>query len=62
MFNAGLGVSWQDNQKEFKAFESVQTWSEYVAARGFRDVGARLLQANDPTDNTLMAFVKKETS
>jgi FAD/FMN-containing dehydrogenase/SAM-dependent methyltransferase len=62
VFNAGLGVSCQDNDKEFKAFDSAQAWSDYITARGFRDVGARLLQANDPTDNTLMAFVKKEAS
>jgi FAD/FMN-containing dehydrogenase/uncharacterized membrane protein YhaH (DUF805 family)/SAM-dependent methyltransferase len=58
VFNSGLGVSWADNAKEFKGFESAQAWSDYVCARGFRPVGTRLLQANDPTDNTLMAFVK----
>lgn len=58
VFNCGLDVKWPDNQKEFKAFDSVQAWSDYVTARGFRDVGVRLLQANDPSDNTLMAFVR----
>lgn len=59
VFNCGLGVSWQDNAKEFKCFNSVQAWSDYLTARGFRDTGRRLLQANDPTDNTLLAFVKE---
>jgi SAM-dependent methyltransferase len=59
VFNAGLGVSWAENAKEFKAFNSTEAWSKYLVARGFRDVGARLLQANDPSDNTLMAFTKE---
>lgn len=59
VFNAGLGVSWTDNAKEYKAFNSVEAWSRYLTERGFRDQGARLLQANDPSDNTLMAFVKE---
>ncbi len=58
VFNCGLGVSWQDNEKEFKSFKSVQAWIAYLAERGFRDAGPRLLQANDPTDNTLLAFIR----
>lgn len=58
VFNAGLGVSWDDSAKEFKRFDSADAWSQYLQARGFRAHGPRLLQQNDPSDNTLMAFVK----
>ena len=60
VFNLGLGVTWPVNQGEFKRFRSADGWSEYLAGRGFRDLGPRLLQLNDPTDNMLMAFVKTD--
>lgn len=62
VFNLGLGVSWPVNQQEFKRFLSTDEWSQYLTARGFRDLGPRLLQLNDPTDNTLMAFVKTDAA
>jgi SAM-dependent methyltransferase len=58
VFNAGLGVPWEANRQELRCFASVDHWSGYLAARGFTDTGKRLLQANDPSDNTLLAFVK----
>jgi len=58
VFNAGLDVPWQTNAAEIKHFRSADEWCQYVVARGFTSVGKRLLQANDPTDNTLMAFAK----
>jgi FAD/FMN-containing dehydrogenase/uncharacterized membrane protein YhaH (DUF805 family) len=60
VFNLGLGASWATNQKEFRRFRSISEWSQYLIERGFRDLGARVLQQNDPTDNTLMAFVKTD--
>jgi hypothetical protein len=61
VFNAGLGVPWSANSQEVKHFRSAEDWSKFVVERGFRDAGQRLLQANDPTDNTLMCFVKPTT-
>jgi hypothetical protein len=58
--NAGAGVSWEQNREERRHFTSVKERSHYLAARGFRDTGKRLLQANDPTDNTLMMFVRTD--
>jgi SAM-dependent methyltransferase len=58
VFNAGLDVPWQTNAQEVKHFRSADEWSRYVVDRGFEEKGMRLLQANDPTDNTLMCFVK----
>ncbi|HEX8173403.1 MAG TPA: FAD-binding protein [Thermoanaerobaculia bacterium] len=56
VFNAGLGVPWDVNAKELRHFASVETWARFLGERGFRDTGARILQAHDPSDNTLMAF------
>lgn len=60
VFNQGLSVPWDENQQEFKCFESADHWSDYVVARGFKDLGSRLLQDHDPSINTLMAFEKTE--
>jgi len=58
VFNAGLGEPWSRNAAEPRFFEPVATWSERLAAAGFRDSGRRLRQPGDPTDNLLMAFSK----
>ncbi len=60
VFNAGINVDWETNQKELRHFNSIDHWSKYLEDRGFRNIGQRLLQANDPSDNTLMAFVKED--
>lgn len=62
VFNAGLGESWETNQSELRYFESVETWSKRLDKAGFTDSGHRLLQANDPTANTLLCFVKREAA
>ena len=59
VFNAGLGEPWQTNADELRLFASVSEWSCRLDAAGFSDSGCRILQANDPTDNTLLAFVKR---
>jgi FAD/FMN-containing dehydrogenase/uncharacterized membrane protein YhaH (DUF805 family)/SAM-dependent methyltransferase len=58
VFNAGLGVPWEVNRQERRHFAPIATWVSRLHAAGFRDAGQRLLQAHDPSDNTLMAFVK----
>jgi ubiquinone/menaquinone biosynthesis C-methylase UbiE len=58
VFNLGLGVSWETNASEFKSFKSIETWSSIISGYGFKDSGARILQENDPTDNTLVSFIK----
>jgi len=61
VFNAGLGIPWAQNQAELRDFAPMQRWIDALAAAGLTASGKRLLQANDPTDNTLMSFVKGET-
>ena len=58
VFNAGLGVPWMTNQQELRFFVSVAEWMRRLQAAGLRHFGERLLQAHDPSDNTLMAFAK----
>ena len=59
VFNAGLGESWETNLAELRYFEPVETWVRRLDAAGFDDSGHRVLQDNDPTDNTLLCFVKR---
>jgi len=56
VFNAGLGVPWEVNRRELRRFAPLAHWIAVSAEHGLRDLGGRQLQANDPTDNTLMAF------
>jgi FAD/FMN-containing dehydrogenase len=59
VFNLGLGVPFEVDAAEPRHFESVATWVERVERAGFVDGKARLLQANDPSKNVLMAFTKE---
>ena len=58
VFNAGLGVAWEQDRSELRLFEGVDFWVSQVTAAGFSDSKQRLLQANDPSLNTLMCFFK----
>lgn len=57
VFNAGLEVPWEVNQRELRFFAPIDQWSRYLGDRRLRDTGARLLQPHDPSANTLMSFV-----
>jgi FAD/FMN-containing dehydrogenase len=59
VFNAGLGETWETNVAELRFFEPVETWVRRLDAAGFDDAGHRVLQHNDPTDNTLLCFVRR---
>jgi FAD/FMN-containing dehydrogenase len=58
VFNAGTGVPWPENAAEPRYFDSLDHWVGLLANAGLEDLGFRLLQANDPSANTLMAFRK----
>jgi FAD/FMN-containing dehydrogenase len=60
VFNAGLGESWEANLAELRFFESAATWVQRLQQAGFTDSGQRVLQANDPTMNTLFCFIKPD--
>jgi FAD/FMN-containing dehydrogenase len=58
VFNAGLGETWESNVAERRHFASGQDWVDRLRDAGFEDSGHRVLQANDPTMNTLFCFIK----
>ncbi|WP_216713953.1 methyltransferase domain-containing protein [Taishania pollutisoli] len=58
VFNLGLGESWSKNEQEYRSFKSVEEWVKIVEEYGFKDLGFRILQTNDPSLNTLLAFEK----
>ena len=62
VFNAGLGITWQDNAAQIRNFTSVPQLAEVLGKAGFEKAGATQLQEHDPTINTLMVFVKPATS
>jgi FAD/FMN-containing dehydrogenase/uncharacterized membrane protein YhaH (DUF805 family) len=59
VFNAGTGESAQTEAREYRKFRPLAEWVEILARHGLRDAGQRLLQANDPTANTLMLFERQ---
>jgi len=58
VFNLGLNVSWETDHAEFKSFKSIDEWSSIISSYGFKDSGVRILQDKDPSDNTLISFIK----
>lgn len=58
VFNLGLKVPWEINAAEFKSFRPVEEWCSIISSHGMKDSGKRVLQANDPSANTLLAFTK----
>lgn len=59
VFNAGLGAPWTANQAELRHFRPIADWIAYLGAHGLRQVGPKLLQPHDPSENVLLAFRKE---
>ncbi len=58
VFNAGLNGDWETNQSDLRHFRPIAQWVSYLGEHGLRDSGQRELQANDPSDNVLLAFTR----
>ena len=58
VFNVGLGVTWDENLREKRFFNSLDHWIDAMTRNGFSHSGEKLLQDHDPSANTLMAFFK----
>jgi len=58
VFNLGLNISWEIDQRDFKSFKPIDEWSKIISSFGFKDSGARILQDKDPSDNTLISLTK----
>ena len=58
VFNLGLHEEWSKNVAEYRSFRSVEEWVALLSQSGFSDLNFRILQQNDPSMNTLLAFAK----
>lgn len=58
VFNAGVAVPWSENAAQVRRFRSVASWTALLEEAGFRREGGGEVQAHDPTDNTLLLFVR----
>ena len=58
VFNAGLNEPWEVNAQELRHFRPIVEWAAVLGKYGLRDVGQRVLQANDPSNNVLLSFIK----
>lgn len=56
VYNIGTNVPWEVQKTDVKIFRSAIEWSDLICRHGFTDTGVRVLQENDPTLNTLLAF------
>lgn len=59
VFNLGLNISWEENLKELRYFDSIENWIKYYKKFGFEQQGPMILQDHDPSLNTLLKLVKK---
>lgn len=58
VFNAGLGVPLKIDETEIRNFTTVPQMEDIMSKQGMTRTGDKLLQAGDPTQNTLMLFRK----
>ncbi len=58
VFNAGVGIGWDDNAKQIRNFRSLADLATYLEARGFTRAESVQFQRGDPTKNGLMMFTK----
>jgi SAM-dependent methyltransferase len=58
VFNAGVGLTWEENAAQVRLFRSIAQWSELLESAGFRRTERALAQPHDPTQNLLLEFVK----
>ena len=58
VFNLWLNVSYEDDKNEYRNFQSIEYWIKLLDEYGFKQEWLQLLQDNDPSLNTLLAFRK----
>jgi len=58
VFNAGFGLSWDENHQQIRLFRSLDDWTAYLKNAGFEPSTPRLAQPHDPTQNLLVELVK----
>jgi SAM-dependent methyltransferase len=58
VFNAGVGLTWEENAGQIRNFRSLRDLTGYLEARGFERAESMRFQDGDPTKNGLMVFTK----
>ena len=58
VFNAGLGVGWEENCNEKRFFNSIGYWTKALQKHGLEPCDKQLLQDHDPSANTMIAYIK----
>ncbi len=59
VFNAGVGLSWDENHRQIRNFRSVKELEQSLATMGFARAEGLRLQEGDPTRNALMMFIRR---
>jgi len=62
VFNAGVGLTWEQNAAQIRNFRSLADLTRYLEAQGFHREPATRFQHGDPTRNALMLFSKPATA
>lgn len=58
VFNAGVKLTWAENEAQLRHFRSYRDWTALLEARGFKRQERLIAQDHDPTDNLLSCFVR----
>lgn len=61
VFNAATGVTPQEEKEEVRNFLPLAEWYQILEENGFQRASEPLLRSGDPSDNSLVRFVKVET-
>lgn len=56
VFNVGVGLEWEENAAQVRAFRSVADWEGLLGSSGFRRLPGSGRQEGDPTDNLVLVF------
>jgi hypothetical protein len=62
VFNAGVGITWDDNAAQIRNFRSLADLTAYLEARGFTRAETVRFQKGDPTKNGLMLLTKSSAA
>lgn len=58
--NAANGVSWEEEKREVREFDSEEAWTDLMKRHGFQRISSKsLILKDDPTGNAMFAFIKK---
>ncbi len=59
IYNVWTWATWEQNEHELRNFTSITAWKDRLQKHWYTYSEVYLLQDNDPTDNTLMHFIRQ---